>query len=37
VESDATDEEIKDLILYVDKTAEVHNTLRLGVEVTLKM
>ena len=37
VESDATDEEIKDLILYVDKIAEVHNTLRLGTAVTLKI
>ena len=36
VVSDATDDEIKSLILYVDKIAEVHNTLRLGTSVLLK-
>lgn len=36
VDSDATEEEIKDLIFYVDKVAEVHNTLRVGTPVTLK-
>jgi len=36
VDSDATEEEIKDLIFHVDKVAEVHNTLRLGTAVTLK-
>jgi uncharacterized OsmC-like protein len=36
VDSDATEEEIKDLIFYVDKVAEVHNTLRVGTAVTLK-
>jgi uncharacterized OsmC-like protein len=35
VDSDATDEEISDLIAYVDKVAEVHNTLRVGTPVTL--
>jgi uncharacterized OsmC-like protein len=36
VDSDATEEEIKNLILYVDQVAEVHNTLRVGTPVTLK-
>lgn len=36
VDSDATEEEIRDLIFYVDKVAEVHNTLRLGTPVTLR-
>ena len=36
VDGDATEEEIKDLIFYVDKVAEVHNTLRVGTPVTLK-
>jgi uncharacterized OsmC-like protein len=36
VDGDATEEEIKDLILYVDKVAEVHNTLRVATQVTLK-
>ena len=36
VDSDATREEIRDLIAYVDKVAEVHNTLRMGTTVTLK-
>ena len=36
VDSDATEEEIKDLIFYVDKVAEVHNTVRVGTAVTLK-
>jgi len=36
VNSDATEEEIKNLILYVDQVAEVHNTLRVGTPVTLK-
>jgi Predicted redox protein, regulator of disulfide bond formation len=36
VDGDATDEEINDLISYVDQIAEVHNTLRFGTTVTLK-
>lgn len=36
VDSDATEEEINNLILYVDKVAEVHNTLRVCTAVTLK-
>ena len=36
VDSDATEEEIKDLIFYVDKVAEVHNTLRVGTPVVLR-
>lgn len=36
VDSDATKEEIRNLILYVDQVAEVHNTLRVGTPVTLK-
>jgi uncharacterized OsmC-like protein len=36
VDSDATEEEIKNLIWYVDQVAEVHNTLRVGTPVTLK-
>ena len=36
VDSDATEEEIKDLIYYVDKIAEVHNTLRIATPVSLK-
>jgi uncharacterized OsmC-like protein len=36
VDSSATAEEIRNLIVYVDKVAEVHNTLRLGTPVSLK-
>ncbi len=36
VDCDATEEEIKDLVLYVDQVAEVHNTLRVGTQVALK-
>lgn len=36
VDCEATEEEINDLILYVDQVAEVHNTLRVGTPVTLK-
>lgn len=36
VDCDATEEEINDLIFYVDQVAEVHNTLRVGTPVTLK-
>ena len=35
--SEHTKEEIAELILYVDKVAEVHNTLRQGAGVTLKL
>ncbi len=35
IESNATETEVKDLIEYVDKVAEVHNTLRVGTSVTL--
>ncbi len=37
VKADATDEEIKELIMHTDKVAEIHNTLRQGVEVNIKM
>ena len=37
VVSNATSDEIKALISYVDKIAEVHNTLRAGVPVALKV
>lgn len=36
LEADASEEEVKDLISYVDKIAEVHNTLRMGTSVKLK-
>lgn len=36
VDADAEQEVIRELIAYVDKVAEVHNTLRLGTAVTLK-
>lgn len=36
VDADAAQEEIRDLITYVDKVAEVHNTLRKGTSVALK-
>ena len=36
VNSSAREEEIRDLIAYVDRIAEVHNTLRVGTQVTLK-
>lgn len=35
VDGDASEEEIKDLVSYVDRVAEVHNTLRIGTPVTL--
>ncbi|MDJ1473616.1 OsmC family protein [Xanthocytophaga flava] len=34
--SNSSAEQIKDLILHVDKVAEIHNTLRKGVSVSLK-
>ena len=36
IDADASKEEIQDLINYVDKVAEVHNTLRVGTSVILK-
>lgn len=36
IDADAEQELINELIIYVDKIAEVHNTLRVGTEVTLK-
>jgi putative redox protein len=35
VEAEASEDEIMDLIQHVDRIAEVHNTLRAGVEVEL--
>lgn len=35
VEADASPSEIADLILYTDKVAEIHNTLRKGIEINL--
>ncbi|RYZ19411.1 MAG: OsmC family peroxiredoxin [Chitinophagaceae bacterium] len=34
IDAEATPAEIRDLVLYVDKIAEVHNTLRVGTAVT---
>lgn len=36
VDASATEEEIRDLVSYVDTIAEVHNTLRVGTKVVLK-
>jgi uncharacterized OsmC-like protein len=35
--SEHPEKEIADLVAYVDKIAEVHNTLRVGTPVTLKI
>jgi putative redox protein len=35
VEAEADEDEIMDLIKYVDRVAEVHNTLREGIDVEL--
>lgn len=35
IQSDASQEEIAELIQYVDQIAEIHNTLRRGASVTL--
>ena len=35
VSSDAPDQEIEDLIRHTDRVAEIHNTLRKGIDVTL--
>lgn len=35
VEADATDEVIRQLVEHTDRVAEVHNTLRQGIAVTL--
>jgi len=37
VVADAPDDTIKELIEHTDRVAEIHNTLRKGVNVTLKM
>lgn len=37
VVADAPDDMIKELIEHTDRVAEIHNTLRKGVNVTLKM
>jgi len=37
VVSEHPEQEIADLIAYVDKVAEVHNTLRVGTSVRLKL
>ena len=37
VQADASPEEIADLIRYTDQVAEVHNTLRKGLNVTLTL
>jgi uncharacterized OsmC-like protein len=36
VDADASEENIKELILYTDEVAEIHNTLRLGTPVRLE-
>ncbi|RIV20422.1 OsmC family peroxiredoxin [Fibrisoma montanum] len=36
IESDSPESEIQDLIHYVDTVAEIHNTLRKGVQVSLQ-
>lgn len=36
VVADASDEAIEELIAHTDSVAEVHNTLRKGIQVTLK-
>ena len=35
LEGNATDEELKKLVIHTDKVAEIQNTLRAGVSVTL--
>ena len=35
VTANAPDEEIADLVAHTDKVAEIHNTLRKGIEITL--
>lgn len=35
VDADASPSAVQDLITYVDRIAEIHNTLRKGIEVTL--
>lgn len=37
VNANASEEKIQELIMYVDSTAEIQNTLRLGTPVTLKI
>ena len=36
VVADASAKEVEDMVNYVDKIAEVHNTLRTGVDVKLE-
>lgn len=35
VDADASPSEIEDLVQYTDKVAEIHNTLRKGIEINL--
>lgn len=35
VEADASDKEIMELIHHTDRVAEIHNSLRMGTQVTL--
>ena len=35
VEADASEEEIMELIRHTDRVAEIHNSLRMGTQVTL--
>jgi uncharacterized OsmC-like protein len=35
IDSKASEEEVRELVVFVDKVAEIHNTLRLGTSVTL--
>lgn len=36
IKSDSNEDEVQALVKHVDKIAEIHNTLRQGVQVTLK-
>lgn len=36
IKANDSEDKVRDLIAYVDKVAEVHNTLRAGASVTLK-
>ncbi len=35
IDSKASSEEVRDLVVFVDRVAEIHNTLRVGTSVTL--
>lgn len=37
VKADASEEEVRNLMLYVDSTAEIQNTLRVGTPVRLEL